>query len=511
MPVKITGPDGNSYYFPDGTDKDGAIDYFKRKGIGASQVASETKDPLFDPSTKGPMASGISSVSAAPTGVMPWLQNFQRDIEEGTDQTLPGKVLKFLGAQGTHSGVSPEVGDFIPGGATVVGGAKIAHGVGSIATGHPILGANEMVHGFGQAAAPAIAFTPEGIGPAMAYGAAGAGVQGGAQALGVSPETSEFLGNITAGLLGGRKALGPSGTKVTNKLAFASGKGTAEPIGLVKEDLANTIARIGQTPQTVGDFLNVVGQTKTGLNQEYANALGPNANKQIMPSTISQKILDLITPNMKNTALGRSQEGMIKRAAADFQKPWTLGELDAERMDANGRLNAYEKKNLADQYASTKSNRSQAIDKAIADGVRETVYPMMDQISGKGQGYFAGLKGRIGNLIQLESNATDHVQNLTDASARMQGAPRLSRAKIGTTVGSSGEPRSWVGNILSVIHTPDPVAASNAAVRSAYPDTSLHPFLKALPIKVLLTGDLGQKDSSGLPANHPLALTAPLQ
>lgn len=34
MPVQVQGPDGNTYQFPDGTDKAGAIAYFKKKGIG---------------------------------------------------------------------------------------------------------------------------------------------------------------------------------------------------------------------------------------------------------------------------------------------------------------------------------------------------------------------------------------------------------------------------------------------------------------------------------------------
>lgn len=44
MPVKVQGPDGNTYQFPDGTDKNAAVSYFKKKGIGtaSSQVVSST-------------------------------------------------------------------------------------------------------------------------------------------------------------------------------------------------------------------------------------------------------------------------------------------------------------------------------------------------------------------------------------------------------------------------------------------------------------------------------------
>jgi len=43
--VEVTGPDGQEYEFPDGTDKAAAISYFKKKGIGAAKAASGTVPP----------------------------------------------------------------------------------------------------------------------------------------------------------------------------------------------------------------------------------------------------------------------------------------------------------------------------------------------------------------------------------------------------------------------------------------------------------------------------------
>lgn len=42
MPVSVQGPDGRDYQFPDGTTKDVAIAYFKKKGIGSASTASVT-------------------------------------------------------------------------------------------------------------------------------------------------------------------------------------------------------------------------------------------------------------------------------------------------------------------------------------------------------------------------------------------------------------------------------------------------------------------------------------
>lgn len=43
MPVTVQGPDGNTYQFPDGTDKAAAVSYFKKKGIGAPKTDTATK------------------------------------------------------------------------------------------------------------------------------------------------------------------------------------------------------------------------------------------------------------------------------------------------------------------------------------------------------------------------------------------------------------------------------------------------------------------------------------
>jgi hypothetical protein len=45
MPVTVQGPDGQTYQFPDGTDKAAAIGYFKKKGIGAKPVQTQTGGP----------------------------------------------------------------------------------------------------------------------------------------------------------------------------------------------------------------------------------------------------------------------------------------------------------------------------------------------------------------------------------------------------------------------------------------------------------------------------------
>jgi hypothetical protein len=283
------------------------------------------------------------------------------------------------------------------------------------------------------------------------------------------------------------KAMGIGPEARANKLAYASGPETTDPVRASMPDLQKAVA--GNPPKTVGDYIQTIDKAKSALNDEYANSLGPYANQQTMPSTISQKIRGLITDNMKNTEAGRQQIRVIERAAMEFEKPWTLGELDAERMEANARLSPYENKNMADQYSTLKKSRSVAIDKAIADGVRETVYPQMDKLAGKPPGYFANLKQRVGNLMQLESKVDKQVKGLRDRTARTKGAPMMKRGQVAEagTSAAVGYKHGVIRSVGRILRPENPEADANKAVTKAFksnPDP-----VHALPITALAGGE----------------------
>jgi hypothetical protein len=252
-----------------------------------------------------------------------------------------------------------------------------------------------------------------------------------------------------------------------NKLAFASGAGTAD---LVKETLPDVlkIAKAEGEPKTVGEYQDAIQRAKSNLNDEYAESLGKYKDVTLKGSPIAAKIRALVTPNMGKTASGRLEAKAIERAAKEFDGGWTLDELDHERMDANARLNAYESKSMVDQYATLKKSRSVAIDKAIADGVRESVYPFMDQVTGKAAGYFANLKGQIGSLLELQSKVEKQAETLRDTTARIKGAPALERIHIGTSISGRGTPHGYIAGIKEAILPRNPEKSANAAVKSAF-------------------------------------------
>src|ERR1700690_2898617 len=71
MGVQVTGPDGQMYQFPDGTDKAGAIKYFKTKGItGKSQQPQPKAAAPAAPSTMDYVSEAASGVGRAVKGMV---------------------------------------------------------------------------------------------------------------------------------------------------------------------------------------------------------------------------------------------------------------------------------------------------------------------------------------------------------------------------------------------------------------------------------------------------------
>lgn len=278
-------------------------------------------------------------------------------------------------------------------------------------------------------------------------------------------------GDIVGTLLNLLTLKAAKGPKTEGKLAYATG-GEARNIMTAVPDLLKEAQASGRPADLNGLIDGTIRNAKDKLNTEAANTLGPHANQQIMPSKISQRLLALITPNMDMTQPGRVLKKQIQSAALEFQKPWSLAQLDQERMDANARLHNFEKKGDVDQYAAKRgNNRNSAIDKAIANGVREEVYPLMDQAAGQPAGYYANLKDRIGALMNLESDAKAHREELRTKALKMEGAPLLERLKLRGMASGEGHPRFYVSNLLG---PSDPLEAAHSAAQGAFggPGTS---------------------------------------
>jgi hypothetical protein len=326
----------------------------------------------------------------------------------------------------------------------------------------------------------------------------------------VMGSTGDFLG-VLANLALMRGAKRPSAAEATNKLSFATGGGT----DAIMNSLNDLRKAAGDKPvHTVNDFLSTVQKAKTDLRTESGNALAPIANKPTVPLGVAQKIRDLVTPNMDLTAEGRQAKQAIENAAIEFEQPgWTYGKLDLERLKRNADLASHEKKSPIGRYTSEKGNINVAIDKAVADGIREKIYPEMDKVAGQQPGYFRDLKDRHGSLIELESTLGQRVKDLREKQSLIQGAPSKLKA---TKIAKGATGKLGLGDLLSTVASPreNPLGEANAAAKAGFGGGALRTgarvAVETLPARYLLTmPDADQGTPMELPLNHPLAATQP--
>jgi len=265
------------------------------------------------------------------------------------------------------------------------------------------------------------------------------------------------------------KFLEPAG--MVPKLARGAGVDPAfiEP---VVADL-RTAAK-GAKPKTVGEFVDVANKAQKSLNDEYGTSLGKFANyKSNLPDVngnfpISQAIKALKEKMPAITVADRAERRFIDKAAAEYKKPISLGELDLKRMQANNRLSAYYDKNDVSQYAAESRNAQIAVDKAVADWVRDNVYPEMDQLTGKPPGYFRNLKSRVGNLMNAASQAKEFAAKVHRESAVERGSTPMERVRPGGAISMRGGVHGFISNIPQIFSAADPEKGAAGAVKSAF-------------------------------------------
>jgi hypothetical protein len=272
-------------------------------------------------------------------------------------------------------------------------------------------------------------------------------------------------------LMLGAGARGPKASPITpvDYLTAAGGEATHTPLTETWAAIRATADKLPNAPRTPDDYLSAVKSTKGAFNDEYANAVGPVGSTKVgLDATgntpISSRILAMITPNLKNTAAGRVVAAQLTKAASEFQKPWTLQELNQERMDANARIGD---RNY-DSSVLRGKNRTPAIDKAIANGTREMLYPALDDIYGKPHGYYAKMQDQVANLIDLEKSLKDRVETLKGKSAASKGAPRFKTEDISISGHPGSMPRAGFYGLRNLIFRDDPYRTATSRVGKAF-------------------------------------------
>lgn len=292
--------------------------------------------------------------------------------------------------------------------------------------------------------------------------------------------------------------LKPSG--MVPKLARGAGVDPAfiEP---VVNDL-RTAAK-GAKPKTVGEFVEVANKAQKGLNDEFSQALGQHAHDPFnLPDVngnfpISQAIRALKDKMPAITDADRLERSFIDKAASEYQKPINLGELDLKRMQANNRLSAYYDKNDVSQYAAESRNAQIAVDKAVADWVRDNAYPHMDQLTGKPPGYYRNLKSRVGNLMNASSQAKEFATKVHRQSAVEKGSTPLERIHPGGAISMRGGAHGYLSNVPAAIKPPNPEGGANSAVKSAFSfrqQVEPPPEVLSMPLSAIIGEEQGSKN-----------------
>jgi hypothetical protein len=208
----------------------------------------------------------------------------------------------------------------------------------------------------------------------------------------------------------------------------------------------------------------------------------PIAGVTTVPTGVADKIRELVTPSMQHTAEGRAEANYIKNAAKDFDKEWSFRELDDMRMRTRAKLDAFSRKEPVARYTAAKGDASKAVDEAILDGVRDTVYPEMDRAAHKPEGYFADLKGRQSNLITLQSILDKRLKNLQGAQAVSEVAPRFSSENVSLSAHAGSLPRAGIYGIRNAISPTRELNAASKNVSRAFPST-----INTLPYQTLFS------------------------
>jgi hypothetical protein len=291
-----------------------------------------------------------------------------------------------------------------------------------------------------------------------------------------------------------------SDERIAQKLAYASGAsgGAVDYVDAYKTvmpDLVDTVKSVAKRkPETVGELRMVVKTTSKRINNEFGLALQPIAGQQVMPQAITQGILRKISPSMLKTVQGREMAQELRNLSVDYQKPWSMRDLDQARMDANARLHAFYNKEALGQSADLRTQASAIVDRAIVDGVQDIVYPAMDRYHGKTSGYFQKLKKRQSSLLDVDERLDKRVRELANQTAQLKGAPLLSSESITGHASGGGRVGMTVHGLQKLVRGPE--GGAKVAVKQAFKGTSLlrqgaAAMTMSLPIRALAL------DSSG--------------
>ena len=278
----------------------------------------------------------------------------------------------------------------------------------------------------------------------------------------------------------------PSPKAVGHLTAAAASKGQAGP---AREAIAGTIGDIEQKiatlppdQRTVGGFLDAVTRARSAIHEEYGNALGPYARQEVNTRSIADEIRALKKEWMNVPGMGKEEKDAIDKAATQFERRMTAGQLDSLREQLNTDLASLYGKAPNARYTATQGSINNAIDTTIARGARDILYPIADRAAGKPIGYFRDALDREGSLIQLRGILQKRVSDLEGSQAISEVTPRLSSENLSGSVHPGTMPRIGVYGIKNMIAPTRELKEAGKHVAKAFPTKGA---VNSLPYQML--------------------------
>jgi len=438
MPVTVTGPDNKPYEFPDGTTKDTAVAYFKKKGVGGAPAAAPPPEPPGFLKRYG-QAIGVPASKEELESMKPSTAESTAEMILGPTVTA-GKMALNYGKQLLKGG-KEAIQEY----QSAPPGKKFEKGAD--AASRFVL--RDLLAPVGGGAINSFA---EDVGAGNVSGAAG-----------------DALGAATNLLLLGKSMPLPEEAAV-NKLTYAAGGGVNASKGV--EGTVNLLRETAKTipnSNSVGGYLDTVKKAKDNINSEFGNAIGPHANQQFFPidangkSIIAERIRALKSKFSGISADSKQAQKMIERAALDYDRPHTLGQLDTERTRLNTELSSINGKTPSARYTAVNGSVNNMIDTALQDALRDTVYPKADALAGKPPGYFENLKRQQMNLIRLRGELEGQIDKLTARTRNEAGTHPADRVSSGAGMTASGYGYGRISGLGKALHPSNYLAKADAA------------------------------------------------
>lgn len=260
-------------------------------------------------------------------------------------------------------------------------------------------------------------------------------------------------------------------------ISYATRSGQLGPeIKAVLPDLDRVASRLGAKVTDVADLRHLGQLTERELNQEFNQALFPIARQQAQPMTVANEIRAEITnnPNLANTSEGQRVINHLKRRALEFEQvraggqPWTIGDLNLERMRLTKKLDAYHKAMEAGGVIRPGIKAEMDADAAAERALKDMLYNAADQSGMKPPGYFQALKQRQSALISLNQSMKKGEESITKQSLERKGAPLSEKLHLRTYLHpQSGAPEGVAGVSPSAFR--DPMKAAGRQASKAFP------------------------------------------